>query len=109
MKGKDLEEARAAAERGDRQEWKVTFYEIDEYSETRIDGGRKFTLFPTTSPFASARPTTHAMFLFLHGDPEIPPVHMTDYDIEKTRLVSAKEDKAPSPAPGSARRPGNSA
>lgn len=86
MKKDELEAARAAAAKGLRQEWKVTFYEADEDGTRKLDG-QAFTRFIMTSPFASARPTAHTVFVHLHGDPNVPEVDMVDYDIEKTALV----------------------
>ncbi|MEU0770538.1 hypothetical protein [Streptomyces albogriseolus] len=85
--------AREAAAQGLRQEWKVTFYEADEDGH-RKEGGRAFTRYVTTSPFASAIPTAHAVFTALHHDPDVPEVDMMRYDIDKTQLVPQAVDEA---------------
>ncbi len=85
---------RQAARNGMRQEWKATFYETDDTGERKTGTAAvAHTRYVTTHPLASPRVAGHAVFHALLRDPHVPEVHMTDYDIERTRLLTPEEDE----------------
>ncbi|MET7816059.1 hypothetical protein ABZT26_35130 [Streptomyces sp. NPDC005395] len=77
-----------AQDEGLRQYWKATFFEVDE------DGNRKVgpaevahVVDLETLPTMRPRSVAHTAFLFLHNHPDVPEVHVSDYEIERVRLA----------------------
>ncbi|MFJ9719980.1 hypothetical protein ACIRPQ_29310 [Streptomyces sp. NPDC101213] len=73
---------------GLRQEWKATFFEVDDDGHRKVGPAEvSHVVDLETLPTMSARVVAHTAFVFLHNKPDVPEVHLTDYEIERGRLV----------------------
>ncbi|BDT39500.1 hypothetical protein [Streptomyces yaizuensis] len=89
------DEQMAAVAAGLRQEWKVTFYEVGEDGERKTgDAERAHVRYVTVPPTRTPRAVAHSVFTLLDSDPSVPEIDPTEYDIERTVLVTAQEDNA---------------